>query len=86
MIYFYAYLISCLPALGTTIYTIWYDIQCRRGKKKPDFKFGYNWQWPQWFGFTQLMIVFQLIPVANLYFGWVMMIWLIWDEVTDKYR
>lgn len=86
MIYFQIYLISCIPALLTLIFTIWYDVQCYKGKKKPDSKFGYNWQWPQWYGFSQILITAQLIPVVNLYFGWFMMTWLVWDEVTEKYR
>ena len=86
MIYFQIYLISCIPALWTVIWSVYEDIQCHRGKKKPDHKFGYNWQWPQWFGFTQILIVAQLMPVANLYFGWIMWTWIAWDAAIEKYK
>lgn len=70
MIYLYVYLISCIPAVLFTLATVWEDIQCRRGKKKPCHKFGYNWTWPWTQRMTPLMTATMLIPVLNLYTGW----------------
>lgn len=84
MIFLQIYLITCIPALGTLIYSIWDDIRCHRGLSKPDSKFGYHWQWPEWFGFTQILMLLQITPVANLFFGWYLYIGLTYDHLTKK--
>jgi hypothetical protein len=80
------YLFSCIPALLFFIHSIYYDVMCYKGKRKPDHKFGYNWQREHPFSMCQIMIVAMLIPVVNLYTGWFMMGWVVWDGVADKFR
>lgn len=89
MTWFTIYLVTCIPALYFIAATAWEDIQCRQGKKRPCHKFGYNWRWPsdpQWFGFTQIFVIAALIPLANLYFGWVLMFAMIAESVQKRFK
>lgn len=85
MIYLQIYLISCIPALLFFMMTAWEDIQCLRGKKKPDHKFGYNWKWP-FQSLTPIMFASMLIPVLNLYTGWWIVGGLIVMEVAEWFE
>jgi len=87
MIYLKIYLISCIPALLFFLATVWEDIQCYRGLKKPDHKFGYNWQWPLSTGsMTPFMCAAMLIPVLNLYTGWFIVGGIIVMEVGEWFE
>lgn len=70
MIYLQIYLISCIPALLFFLATVWEDIQCYRGIKKPCSKFGYNWKFPLDQHMTPFMCASMLIPGLNLFTGW----------------
>ena len=82
------YLISCTGSLIWFAITAWEDIQCHRGKKKPDHKFGLNypsWNPLKWGGFNAAAIVIGLIPVVNL-FLWYILIGITVDEIKNKLR
>lgn len=86
MIYLYAYLISCIPALLFGLMTVWEDIQCLRGKKNPGHKFGYNWKWPWTNSFTPFVVLLMMVPVLNLYTGWFIVSGIIIMSITDWFK
>lgn len=83
------YLISCTGSLIWFAITAWEDIQCHRGKKKPDHKFGLNY--PSWnpttWGFNPnpYFIIGGLIPGLNI-FVWYILISIAINEVKSKLR
>ena len=83
---FQIYLISCIPALLFFIHSIYYDVMCYMGKRRPDHKFGYNWQWEHPFSMCQMIIAAALIPVLNLYTGWFLLGYVAWDAIEHKFR
>lgn len=83
---FQIYLFSCIPAFVFTLYSIYDDVLCHMGKKKPDHKFGLNWQWEYPFNMCQIFIVAALVPVLNLYTGWYILFGVLVISIKERFE